>query len=108
MEQPTYTAENTTDAVTTDIVIMDTASVYSLKHPYQLPTGDELKQVPLRRLKVADMKMAKRQFKNAEDWDEALIARMTDLNPEDLAGMDLEDYQALSKRFRQFAGLDSE
>lgn len=108
MEQSTHTAEHATDAVTTDIVTIDDATVYSLKHPYKLPTGDELKQVSLRRLKVADMKMAKRQFKNTEDWDEALIARMTDLNPEDLAGMDLEDYQALSKRFRQFAGLDSE
>ena len=108
MEQPTYTTAHTTDTATTDIVTIDAATVYLLKHPYTLPTGDELKQVSLRRLKVADMKMAKRQFKHVEDWDEALIARMTDLNPEDLAGMDLEDYQVLSKRFRQFAGLDSE
>ncbi|MBE8611529.1 phage tail assembly protein [Morganella morganii] len=108
MEQPTYTAADTTDTATTNIVTTGTSEVYSLKYPYTLPTGDELKQVSLHRLKVADMKMAKRQFKHAEDWDEALIARMTDLNPEDLADMDLEDYQVLSRRFRQFAGLDSE
>ncbi|EOA1531615.1 phage tail assembly protein [Salmonella enterica subsp. enterica serovar Braenderup] len=81
---------------------------YTLKFPYKLATGEMLTCVTLRRLKVADMKAAKRQFKNSDEWDEALIARMTDLNPEDLTGMDLEDYQALSKRFRQFAGLADE
>ncbi|EIW2893189.1 phage tail assembly protein [Salmonella enterica] len=81
---------------------------YTLKYPYKLATGETLTCVTLRRLKVADMKAAKRQFKNSDEWDEALIARMTELNPEDLTGMDLEDYQALSKRFRQFAGLADE
>ncbi|HCM1915255.1 TPA: phage tail assembly protein [Salmonella enterica subsp. salamae serovar 28:r:e,n,z15] len=81
---------------------------YTLKFPYKLATGEILTRVTLRRLKVADMKAAKRQFKNSDEWDEALIARMADLNPEDLTGMDLEDYQALSKRFRQFAGLADE
>ncbi|ECD7556123.1 phage tail assembly protein [Salmonella enterica subsp. diarizonae] len=84
------------------------ADGYTLKYPYKLATGEMLTCVTLRRLKVADMKAAKRQFKNSDEWDEALIARMTELNPEDLTGMDLEDYQALSKRFRQFAGLADE
>ncbi|HIB1401457.1 TPA: phage tail assembly protein [Salmonella enterica subsp. enterica serovar Muenchen] len=97
---PDQTADTTTTTGAEDI--------YVLKYPYKLPTGDELCQVTLRRLKVADMKAAKRQFKNSDEWDEALIARMTELNPEDLTGMDLEDYQALSKRFRQFAGLADE
>ncbi|ECP1315018.1 phage tail assembly protein [Salmonella enterica] len=84
------------------------ADGYTLKYPYKLATGEMLTCVTLRRLKVADMKAAKRQFKNSDEWDEALIARMTEMNPEDLTGMDLEDYQALSKRFRQFAGLADE
>ncbi|ECV1145183.1 phage tail assembly protein [Salmonella enterica subsp. enterica] len=91
------------------VKVQDTSvDTYTLKYPYKLATGEMLTCVTLRRLKVADMKAAKRQFKNSDEWDEALIARMTELNPEDLTGMDLEDYQALSKRFRQFAGLADE
>ncbi|ELY4479288.1 phage tail assembly protein [Salmonella enterica] len=97
------TADNTGQSSATA-----TADGYTLKYPYKLATGEMLTRVTLRRLKVADMKAAKRQFKNSDEWDEALIARMTDLNPEDLTGMDLEDYQVLSKRFRQFAGLADE
>ncbi|HBM0245218.1 phage tail assembly protein [Salmonella sp. NW805] len=104
----TQTADNTEQSSTEVAVTTATADGYTLKFPYKLATGEMLTCVTLRRLKVADMKAAKRQFKNSDEWDEALIARMTDLNPEDLTGMDLEDYQALSKRFRQFAGLADE
>ncbi|ECO1013776.1 phage tail assembly protein [Salmonella enterica subsp. enterica serovar Newport] len=102
--------DQTTDNTSQSPVKVQDASVdnYTLKYPYKLATGEMLTCVTLRRLKVADMKAAKRQFKNSDEWDEALIARMTELNPEDLTGMDLEDYQALSKRFRQFAGLADE
>ncbi|HFG7809392.1 TPA: phage tail assembly protein [Salmonella enterica subsp. enterica serovar Java] len=99
---------NNTGQPSAEVVTTATADGYTLKFPYKLATGEMLTRVTLRRLKVADMKAAKRQFKNSDEWDEALIARMTDLNPEDLTGMDLEDYQALSKRFRQFAGLADE
>ncbi|EHZ6191235.1 phage tail assembly protein [Salmonella enterica] len=102
----THTADNTSQS---PVKVQDTCvDTYTLKYPYKLATGEMLTCVTLRRLKVADMKAAKRQFKNSDEWDEALIARMTELNPEDLTGMDLEDYQALSKRFRQFAGLADE
>ncbi|EDT3088685.1 phage tail assembly protein [Salmonella enterica] len=102
----THTADNTSQS---PVKVQDTCvDNYTLKYPYKLATGEMLTCVTLRRLKVADMKAAKRQFKNSDEWDEALIARMTELNPEDLTGMDLEDYQALSKRFRQFAGLADE
>ncbi|EAU2718984.1 phage tail assembly protein [Salmonella enterica subsp. enterica serovar Florida] len=102
--------DQTTDNTSQSPVKVQDTSVdnYTLKYPYKLATGEMLTCVTLRRLKVADMKAAKRQFKNSDEWDEALIARMTELNPEDLTGMDLEDYQALSKRFRQFAGLADE
>ncbi|ECH3812679.1 phage tail assembly protein [Salmonella enterica] len=100
------TTDNTSQS---PVKVLDTSvDTYTLKYPYKLTTGEMLTCVTLRRLKVADMKAAKRQFKNSDEWDEALIARMTELNPEDLTGMDLEDYQALSKRFRQFAGLADE
>ncbi|EJU2993608.1 phage tail assembly protein [Salmonella enterica] len=104
--ESTQTADNTSQS---PVKVQDTGvDSYTLKYPYKLATGEMLTCVMLRRLKVADMKAAKRQFKNSDEWDEALIARMTELNPEDLTGMDLEDYQALSKRFRQFAGLADE
>lgn len=103
----TQTADNT-DQSSVEVVTAATVDGYTLKFPYKLATGEMLTRVTLRRLKVADMKATRRQFKNADEWDEALIARMTDLNPEDLTGMDLEDYQELSKRFRQFAGLADE
>lgn len=100
------TTDNTSQS---PVKVLDTSvDTYTLKYPYKLATGEMLTCVTLRRLKVADMKAAKRQFKNSDEWDEALIARMTELNPEDLTGMDLEDYQVLSKRFRQFAGLADE
>ncbi|ECO4402417.1 phage tail assembly protein [Salmonella enterica] len=102
------TADNTGPSSAEVVVTTATTDGYTLKYPYKLATGEMLTRVTLRRLKVADMKAAKRQFKNSDEWDEALIARMTDLNPEDLTGMDLEDYQVLSKRFRQFAGLADE
>lgn len=102
------TADNTGPSSAEVVVTTATTDGYTLKYPYRLATGEMLTCVTLRRLKVADMKAAKRQFKNSDEWDEALIARMTDLNPEDLTGMDLEDYQVLSKRFRQFAGLADE
>ncbi|EIX3165004.1 phage tail assembly protein [Salmonella enterica] len=101
--------QTTDNSSQSPVKVQDTSvDIYTLKYPYKLATGEMLTCVTLRRLKVADMKAAKRQFKNSDEWDEALIARMTELNPEDLTGMDLEDYQALSKRFRQFAGLADE
>ncbi|ELC8786573.1 phage tail assembly protein [Salmonella enterica] len=102
------TEDNTGQSSAEVAVTPVTADGYTLKFPYKLATGEMLTHVTLRRLKVADMKAAKRQFKNSDEWDEALIARMTDLTPDDLVDMDLEDYQALSKRFRQFAGLADE
>ncbi|EAT4152984.1 phage tail assembly protein [Salmonella enterica] len=102
-------AEDSTGRSSTEVAVTPvTTDGYPLKFPYKLATGEMLTHVTLRRLKVADMKAAKRQFKNSDEWDEALIARMTDLTPDDLVDMDLEDYQALSKRFRQFAGLADE
>ncbi|HHR4769122.1 TPA: phage tail assembly protein [Salmonella enterica] len=104
----TQAADSTGQSSTGVAVTVAAADGYTLKFPYKLATGETLTRVTLRRLKVADMKAAKRQFKNSDEWDEALIARMADLTPDDLVDMDLEDYQALSRRFRQFAGLADE
>lgn len=80
---------------------------YSLQYPYALGSGEMLNRVTLSRLKVSDLKAVRRLSENANDWDSLLIARMTDLIPEDIDRMDLVDYQQLQSHFRQFAGLDA-
>lgn len=78
---------------------------YLLQFPYKTAAGEVLKTLAVRHLTVSDLRLVKRQFKDAGDWDEGLIARMCGLVVEDLDGMDLRDYQALSARFQKMAGL---
>lgn len=81
------------------------ANNYTLQHPYKTAAGETMETLNLKSLTVGDLRQVKRQFKEASDWDEGLIARMCGLVVEDLDGMDLRDYQALSARFRETAGL---
>lgn len=78
---------------------------YTLQYPYKTAAGEILETLPVRALTVGDLRKVKRQFKDASDWDEGLIACMCGLVVEDLDGMDLRDYQTLSARFRETAGL---
>lgn len=76
---------------------------YTLQFPFTSAAGERIDVLQLRRLKVKDMRAARRASDKPEEWDEPLMAAMTGLVTEDLAEMDLLDYQALQKRFQAIA-----
>ncbi|WP_241354322.1 phage tail assembly protein [Escherichia coli] len=81
---------------------------YILQFPFTSAAGDVINTLQLRRLKVKDMRNARRISEKPEEWDEPLMAAMTGLVPEDLAEMDLLDYQALQKRFQSMLSVATE
>lgn len=81
---------------------------YILQFPFTSAAGDVINTLQLRRLKVKDMRNARRISEKPEEWDEPLMAAMTGLVPEDLAEMDLLDYQALQKRFQSMLTVVTE
>lgn len=83
-------------------------NTFKLQYPFTAPSGQRIDALQLARLKVKDMRAAQRVSNKPEDWDEPLLAAMTGLVPEDLAEMDLADYQALQRRFQHMLGLGSE
>ncbi|POP43007.1 phage tail assembly protein [Superficieibacter electus] len=81
---------------------------YTLQFPFTSGAGERIEKLTLHRLKVKDMRAARRTSAKPEEWDEPLMAAMTGLVPEDLAEMDLLDYQALQKRFQAMLGVATE
>lgn len=81
---------------------------YTLQFPFTSAAGERIDALTLRRLKVKDMRTARRTIDKPEEWDEPLMAAMTGLVPEDLAEMDLLDYQALQKRFQSMLNVVTE
>ncbi|EBU9232338.1 phage tail assembly protein [Salmonella enterica subsp. enterica serovar Abony] len=81
---------------------------YTLQFPFTSAAGERIDVLPLRRLKVKDMRAARRASDKPEEWDEPLMAAMTGLVAEDLAEMDLLDYQALQKRFQAMLSMATE
>ncbi|KKI46739.1 mu-like prophage FluMu gp41 family protein [Obesumbacterium proteus] len=79
---------------------------FQLLYPFSSPSGQRIDVLQLRRLQVKDIRAARRISSKPEDWDETLIAAMTGLLPEDLAEMDLSDWQSLQTRFQQMLGVD--
>ncbi|MDI5418043.1 phage tail assembly protein, partial [Salmonella enterica subsp. enterica serovar Kentucky] len=65
---------------------------YTLQFPFTSAAGERIDVLQLRRLKVKDMRAARRASDKPEEWDEPLMAAMTGLVAEDLAEMDLLDY----------------
>ena len=81
---------------------------YILQFPFTSAAGNTIDSLQLRRLKVKDMRNARRISEKPEEWEEPLMAAMTGLVPEDLAEMDLLDYQALQKRFQSMLTVVTE
>lgn len=81
---------------------------YILQFPFTSAAGEHINELQLRRLKVKDMHTARRTSDKPEEWDEPLMAAMTGLVAEDLAEMDLLDYQALQKRFQSMLSMATE
>lgn len=84
---------------------IDVTTPYPLKFPYTTAAGTAVDVITLRRLNVGDMKAARRQSKDPNEWDEILIARSAGLVTEDLDNLDLVDFHELQGRFRILAGL---
>lgn len=61
---------------------------YILQFPFTSAAGNNIDTLQLRRLKVKDMRNARRISEKPEEWDEPLMAAMTGLVPEDLAEME--------------------
>ncbi len=81
---------------------------YTLQFPFTSAAGERIDDLQLRRLKVKDMRAARRASDKPEEWDEPLMAAMTGMETEDLAEMDLLDYQALQKRFQSMLSMATE
>ncbi|EIS4161738.1 phage tail assembly protein [Salmonella enterica] len=81
---------------------------YTLQFPFTSAAGERIDVLQLRRLKVKDMRAARRASDKPEEWDEPLMAAMTGLVTEDMAEMDLLDYQALQKRFQAMLSMATE
>ncbi|KFK91711.1 MULTISPECIES: phage tail assembly protein [unclassified Serratia (in: enterobacteria)] len=78
---------------------------FTLKFPYSCAAGNNITELPLRRLSVKDLKAARKISSNAADWDDILLSRATGMLPEDFDNMDLEDYLELQKRFQKITGM---
>ena len=81
---------------------------YTLQFPFTSAAGDVINTLQLRRLKVKDMRNARRISEKPEEWDEPLMAAMTGLVPEDLAEMDMQEYQTMKKRFQSMLSVATE
>ncbi|MFP1727343.1 phage tail assembly protein [Lonsdalea quercina] len=92
---PNHTLEHT----------MSDSEKYLLQFPYSTPAGERLTELTLRRLKAKDLKAVMKLTDNASDWDSLLLARASDMVPEDLDEMDLADFMELSKRFQKLSGV---
>lgn len=66
---------------------------------YPITTGDgkEISELPLRRVKVADMRAAARSGDSAAEQEITLIGRVTGLVPEDVDLLDIVDYQKIQR-----------
>ena len=66
---------------------------------YPITTGDgkEVSELPLRRVKVADMRAIAKQGDSAAEQEIALIGRVTGLVPEDVDLLDMVDYQKIQR-----------
>ncbi|CAM3724336.1 MULTISPECIES: phage tail assembly protein [Xenorhabdus] len=79
---------------------------YRLQFPYTTAAGVNIEEIQLSRLKVKDIKAARRISENPADWDDILLSRSTGLLPEDIEQMDAADYLALQQRFQKIVGVD--
>lgn len=80
---------------------------YTLKFPFTSAAGERIDVLQLRRLKAKICAPRDAPAINRKR-DEPLMAAMTGLVTEDLAEMDLLDYQALQKRFQAMLSMATE
>lgn len=77
---------------------MDTIT---LKYPVPFE-GGELKEISIRRPKVADVVAARKSKKDEAEQEVDMISKLTDIPPDTLLTLDLADYKALQEVLQSF------
>lgn len=86
----------------------DGSLTIELLYPIDVPTGEQITEVTLKRVKQKTMKeMRNRYKKDMEELGDAMLAHSSGLTLEDIGEMDMADYTYLSERFSNMVGLGS-
>lgn len=76
----------------------------ALKFPFKNALGEQLKSLPITRLKRKDIAAAQVHAKDEAQLEDHLIAKMVGVTLEDLGELDIADSQKLTEVFREMAG----
>lgn len=92
----------------TEITNDDGSLTIKLLYPIDVPTGEKITEVTLKRVKQKAMKAIRNQHKkDPEEMGDAMLASSSGLTLEDIGEMDMADYTYLSERFSDMVGLGS-
>ena len=70
---------------------------------YPVPfEGGELKEISIRRPKVADVVAARKAKKEEAEQEIVMLSRLTDIPPETIESLDLSDYKKLQETLSGF------
>lgn len=75
-----------------------------LKFPFKNALGEQLKSLPITRLKRKDIAAAQSHSKDDAVIEDHLLAKMTGLTLEDLNELDIADSRLVTEVFREMAG----
>ncbi len=86
----------------------DGSLTIELLYPIDVPTGEKITEVTLKRVKQKTMKeMRNRYKKDMDELGDAMLAHSSGLTLEDIGEMDMADYTYLSERFSDMVGVGS-
>lgn len=72
---------------------------------YPVPfEGGELKEISIRRPKVADIVAARKSKKDEAEQEITMISKLTDIPPETIETLDLADYKKIQEALSGFFG----
>lgn len=72
---------------------MAQSEIIQLDYPFTTGTGEELKEITVRRAKVGDLRAAAKAGGESSEQEIVLVARITGLVVEDVEQLDLADYR---------------
>jgi len=77
----------------------------TIKLEFPVPfEGGELKEVQVRRPKVADIVAARKSKKDEAEQEITMISKLTDIPPETIETLDLADYKKIQEALSGFFG----
>lgn len=92
----------------TEVTNDDGSLTIELLYPIDVPTGEKITEVTLKRVKQKTMKAIRSQYKkDPDEMGDAMLAHSTGLTLEDIGEMDMADYTYLSERFSDMVGIGS-